>query len=478
MEFNKTQHRVVVLEAGGFNFEEQSQTLYDLLNVGEPIRETPTRIRAFAGTLNLWGGAWKVLDEIDFEKRDWLPYSGWPISYQEVAKYWDIAANRYSLPPVISHRSEYWMSNLEATGEGKLINNDIRPSIIHQSRTPLDFRDHYYPDFNLSPNIDIYLHANVTHLQLNDSLTRIQAVHARSIQGKSVSCAAKFFVLACGGIENASLLLNSRDKMNGVGNQNNLVGRFYMDHPKGDFGILLPFDKTTRLPLFWGSDTPYGKITVGLSPTPNIMEKERLLNHWIQLSPVYGYQHLPGYEWLKHVRNKYPGGEMAKRILSRVKKIFSHSLGLGDLKYIIVHNRLEQAPNPDSRVYLSDERNVLGNQKVILDWKIGSLEKATIRRFHGMLRRCFKNFGLFVSNFDETERWPISADASHHLGTMRMGQNDKEGVVDKDCKVFGVENLFISGSSIFPTGGNANPTFTIVALSIRLADHLRRKLRG
>jgi choline dehydrogenase-like flavoprotein len=160
----------------------------------------------------------------------------------------------------------------------------------------------------------------------------------------------------------------------------------------------------------------------------------------------------------------------------QVKNLLNRTPKLGRLSHIVIHNRLEQAPNPDSRVFLSNEPDIFGNKKVALDWRISSVEKESIRKFHDVLRYAYKRIGEIHSSFEDIERWPISSDAAHHMGTTRMALSEKDGVVDKDCKVFGLDNLFVAGSSVFPTSGNANPTFTILALSLRLADHLKRKL--
>lgn len=498
LEFIDTRYRVVVLESGSFKFERDTHEVGDVVNVGEPLSDMPTWLRAFGGTLNAWGGGWQVLNEIDFEKRPWVSHSGWPIPYLEVAKYWSVATMRYRLPPLELDDTLYWLPQINTTAGNNLIDQGTRVDVIHCK--PLNFADNQR-QFRRSKNIEIYLHANVTHLQLSSYYNKIEEVKAQSIRGKSMVCKAKYIILAAAGIENAGLLLNSRDKMNrGIGNQNNLVGRFYMNHPKGPIGHLVPFNKKLDLSHFFGTPTPYGRVFIALSPSTTMMHKYGLLNHNIRFDPVYEYENLPGFQPLRALKHKcimsdtlseFTGIKPTIASLLTWDRIKDISLNLAklaqvsykkirnaprNLKCIEIQSRLEQAPNPVSRVYLSEERNIFGKNKLALDWKIGSAEKESLKTFYHLLKPSWKNVGHLSGGLEETDQWPVSRDAAHHLGTTRMAVTDKEGVVDKDCKVFGVDNLFIAGGSVFPTSGNALPTLTILALSIRLADLLKRRL--
>ena len=506
LEFINTRFKVVVMESGGFKFEQDTQEIGNVVGVGEPLRETHTWLRMFGGTLNAWAGGWQVINEIDFEKKSSVLYSGWPIPHSEVGKYWSIVATRYRLPPIKLHDTRHWLPKINNTTEHKLIDQNTRIDIIH--RKPLNLAD-YHRALSRSENIEIYLHANVTHLNLSTYYNKIDQVKAQSICGNSMTCKAKYIILAAGAFGNPGLLLNSRDKMNmGIGNQNNLVGKFYMNHPKGHLGDIVPFNKKIDLPHFFGTSTPYGGMFMVLSPSTSIMRKNGLLNHHVRFSPVYQYktlpryehENLPGYRSLRALKYKYIKSSRLSelgitpniargRTWNHVKNVWLDLPKLAHvsvkkicnapiiLKSIAVKFRLEQVPNPESRVYLSNEQNCFGQNKLAVDWKIDSAEKESLKKFHGLLKRSLKNIGHLNGSLEETDQWPISADASHHLGTTRMALTDKEGAVDKDCKVFGIENLFIAGGSVFPTGGgSACPTFTIIALSIRLADHLKRRL--
>ena len=140
---------------------------------------------------------------------------------------------------------------------------------------------------------------------------------------------------------------------------------------------------------------------------------------------------------------------------------------------------MEQEPLPENRVTLDAKRDALGLARAVLHWKISDTDKRTMVVLHGLLREQLKPWGvgeLISPLLDGTEDWPIRSDASHNMGTTRMGVDPKKSVVDKNCKVHGINNLYIAGSSVFPASGYANPTCTITALAVRLADHLRSRL--
>ena len=147
---------------------------------------------------------------------------------------------------------------------------------------------------------------------------------------------------------------------------------------------------------------------------------------------------------------------------------------------IFFMNELEQAPNPASRVRLIEQRDALGMPRVQLEWRLSGLDKRSIRRAHELLARELGRAGLgrlqLMLSEDE-HRWPPELGGGrHHMGTTRMHRDPARGVVDPDCRVHGVGNLYVAGSSVFPTVGAANPTLTIVALALRLADHLVEQL--
>ncbi|MGL4618309.1 MAG: GMC family oxidoreductase, partial [Chroococcidiopsis sp.] len=139
----------------------------------------------------------------------------------------------------------------------------------------------------------------------------------------------------------------------------------------------------------------------------------------------------------------------------------------------------EQAPNPDSRITLSRDRDKLGMNRVQLDWRLSPIDKYTIKRSQQLIAEEFERSGLGKMQIelgDDDASWRSLRGSYHHIGTTRMSNNPREGVVDEHCQVHGIHNLYIAGSSVFPTSGLSNPTLTIVALAIRLADRIQEQM--
>jgi choline dehydrogenase-like flavoprotein len=146
------------------------------------------------------------------------------------------------------------------------------------------------------------------------------------------------------------------------------------------------------------------------------------------------------------------------------------------LTHLSIVSYSEQEANKESRVYLGNEKDKLGMPKLILDWRVSDRSLKSSLRLMELLDEHLRKHGVghIEENLSELKRLPYT-DASHHLGTTRMSPDSKSGVVDVNCQVHGVDNLFVAGSSVFPTAGHANPTLTIAAMSLRLADYLKTR---
>jgi len=345
------------------------------------------------------------------------------------------------------------------------------------------------------------LHANVTEVVLDETGGRVERIEAATLDGRHVVVRAAFFVLAAGGLENARLLLVSRrHRVNGIGNEHDLVGRYYMDHPRAVYGTVR-LERPVRLPHVLGLTLKDGKVQLGIALDKRVQQEEGLVNSYVTLQPelsnVAKQQYQTSISVAKvllrrgHAGSRFDWsamklGEVKDMIyLLTPREVVPHAfyrsyVGLkrllsGDLAKgrLTIVNYCEQLPNWESRVYLSTRRDRLGSHKLVVDWRIGSDERRSIARLHHFLDERFRRarIGQVESSVEEIERLTLT-DASHHMGTTRMSADPKHGVVNADCRVHGVANLFVTGSSTFPSCGNANPTWTIVALALRLADHI------
>lgn len=516
-EFIGQGFRVCLLESGGTKPDQDIQSLCQ----GEVTEELPqnlseSRCRQFGGTANRWldrtgENHYSVrllpLDKIDFEKRDWLPYSGWPFSKSYLDPFYERAQHLCRLRP-FAYDAEDWED--QQTPRLPLGGNQITTT-MYQFGPRNVFTHELRSEINRSSNITTYLNTNVVELETNDPAKTVNRARVACLDGNKFWVAAKVFVLATGGIENARLLLLSNKTQNtGLGNQNDLVGRFFMEHPVFRFGRFTPknkkiFNSTALYDLRWANNI----LVMGkLSLTEEVMRLKQLLNISMLIVPrpkAYDSQAIKSLKILlsssrrakipqgalKHLSNAISGiDDVASFVYSRAFKLkrFSYDIGHGGWSRLQdnesrfhsfeVVASTEQAPNPDIRVELDSERDRLGLRKIQpIRWQWSDTEINSFLRVQEMLREEIVRAGLgqFQSwiELDGVTKPPCHG-GSHHMGTTRMHIDPKQGVVDENCRVHGVNNLFIAGSSVFPTGGAANPTLTIVALAIRLADHVKK----
>lgn len=489
---------VCLLESGGLGPDPAAQALCDLDNVGYQVRQNyMARARYYGGTCNLWAGRAMRLAPLDFAARPWVANSGWPIGYQDLAAYYDRAESVLRLPPdMLDDRQQ------AAGAEAALLaSGDLAPCRAAWAPKPLRFGAAYRARFKSSHTTTVYLNATATEVVLDDARQTVTEIRASTLTAKTITIRARAFVLATGGLENARLLLLSRrTRAQGIGNGFDQVGRYYMDHPRVVCGQVTLADGV-RLPNLLGRALLRGKAQFAIGLSEEIQRREGLLNHHIgfeaKLSKLAEQKYETSINLAKVVLRKGHAGkrfdfsqagaaEMRDLIyLLTPKEVIPHSLywtyaalkGLiaSPVKRLTVINYCEQPPDPASRVYLSEDKDALGMNKLVLDWKVGNEEVRAAIRLQEVFGQRLQAAGIGTLDTAPSELAGVAfTDASHHIGTTRMSSSERSGVVDSNCRVHGTHNLYAAGSSVFPTSGSANPTLTIVALAIRLAEHLRQ----
>jgi len=508
-EFINQPYQVCLLESGELDFNEATQSLYEGENIGTayyPLKEAGARY--FGGSTNLWGGWSRPLDEIDFEHRPWMSYSGWPFTKAELDPYYERAQKACKLGP-FEYDFAYWKDALDQLQYQQLsFSEDQLVTYLWQIIPPthLRFGKAYRAELEQAKNINTYLHANVVEVETNDTSQAVTRLRIANLEGKKFWVSAKVFILAVGGIENPRLLLvSNKNQSNGLGNQHDLVGRFFMEHPyliSGKVELSRPAGLYTQKNI--QVDGGFMGTALGLSKA--VQEREQLLNFSTRLLPLRE-------EWLDafnrlRFRNQQPPVHRAfpslheghglrgeapvmedlgilitnlDRVAGRVyAKLFNKkSCSSQGAKFCDTHLIAEQAPNPDSRITLSKERDRLGLNRVQLDWRLSRIDKYTIQRSQQIIAEEFERCGLGqlqIELTDDDTSWQSIRGSYHHMGTTRMSTNPRQGVVNEHCQVHGISNLYIAGSSVFPTGGLSNPTLTIVALAIRLADRIKVRM--
>ncbi|MBN1240225.1 MAG: GMC family oxidoreductase, partial [Gammaproteobacteria bacterium] len=494
-ELAGTPIRVCLLESGGVQPDPQTQALYEGENVGLPYYDlTELRLRFLGGTTNHWSGVCGPLDPIDFQRRSWVPLSGWPLERPDLDPYYERAHVVCELGPY-EYRPQAW----EGPSRRQLpLDPDRIRSAMYQASPPTRFGSVYRDMLESAANIDTYLHANAVDLVAVGSGRGLSHVRGATLAGNGFVVRAKEYVLATGAIENARLLLASDGvHRGGLGNGNGLVGRHFMEHLAVPSGLLVPADEG-RLRLYTeehrlGGSGVRGKAFLALSR--RVQEREELLNARAYIDPADDVEALRGtspgvesvYGLMQSLRDGGDAAAYAANVAQDLDGIVRYSYRRlfrpPKLKAYWLYMHMENAPHADSRVTLSDERDALGMRRVQLDWRLGDLERRTFERCARIMAEELGRAGVGRVRLlapDVATGWPTVyrglRGAWHQMGTTRMDRDPRRGVVDEQCRVHGVANLSIAGSSVFPTSGYTNPTLTLVALSIRLADRLKGEL--
>ncbi len=490
---------VAVIESGGLDFDEVAQTQAEATSSGQsyfPMKET--RIRAFGGSTISWGGISAPFDTIDFEERSWVPHSGWPISRKDLEPY-------YVEAKVASHVIDPDMSAAGTEGYFGDANGptpSTRWAEIYFS-APARFGRLYEQAFKQARNLTTYLYSTAVEIEPNESQSAISGLRVASLDGSTYRVVANNYVLAGGGIENARMLLASGNKeRGGIGNDHDLVGRFFQEHPRLYDRYALPEDSAALAAHVRGAAGTLNFSRLGLSDAAQ--KDEKLLNYIVNLSFGYSGQLTDQFQAVRRIVNarRKPwsdspyfqdvgGGPNTvrwadiKTALKKPHRTLQSAFGAqfepdSMRQWIEIETNVEQIPDPDNRVTLNTEVDTFGVPTAHLHWKLSDKEERTYRRGLELIVEALDQYspGLMQGRMDYPDPWPDDVVGCwHHIGTTRMHKNPSEGVVDADCRVHGVANLYIAGSSVFPTGGATAPTLTIVALGLRLAEHLKAQNR-
>jgi choline dehydrogenase-like flavoprotein len=478
LEWIDTPYKVILLEGGGFDYDEKVQELYEGKLTGRPYFPLmSSRLHYFGGTSGHWGGMCSTLDDIDFKKRDWVQDSGWPIDHEEISSYYPRSQPILDLGPC-EYTVDYWQKK-DPLFVPLPFDKDVMWSKIWQFSPPTRFGKKYKETIVNAKNIHLYTYANVVDLNATQNINSIKQVTIKNYANKQHTVRAKYYILACNAIQNARLLLASNKQVpKGLGNANDLVGRYFMEHVEIKSGELW-LNNAAQLKLYQRNVKASAEIAI----SPQKQEELKVLNGTISLMPLEKSK-----EKLSNIliwsqndpRKSLKSYVDYKTVPKSFESIMHRVLHSDYYKVFALYTRIEQEPNPFSRVTLNNEIDSLGVPKVNLDWETTPLDKKTVREINKLLGQQVGKAGIGrvkLSDYlldEKDDTLPsYTSGGWHHIGTTRMSENPKTGVVDKNCSVHGITNLFIAGSSCYPTGGSVNPTLTIVAISLRLSDYLK-----
>jgi choline dehydrogenase-like flavoprotein len=464
-------HDVVVLESGGEKPDERTQALYagtmTLSGNGSGSRQLneypiTSRVRCFGGSGNVWGGKCGPLDPMDFEKRAWIPYSGWPFGRRALQPYYDRACALLELPNfdapnggisgmrdgVFAGRTEAFTprprcySSYTGANDGKQYDAFKRAAAEHH-------------------RIRTYLHANLTHIRMRSDGEQVESLHIRCLDGREHTARARTYVLATGGIENARVLLASNDvHVTGIGNHSDWLGRGFAGHStvsQADAPSVWLMRDAAEIAAY---DTqPRNRPHVVIGASDAVQTRTQGVNFTTTLA-----------------------GPMnaASDSSSAVQTLAARLSGSRVQAHRGAYFMLEQTPNRSSRITLTAERDALGMPRVHIDMRYNALELDCLARMVALLARELGRLevGRVRWTARREELIELMSLSRHHMGVTRMAVSPSDGVVDPHCRVHGVRNLYVAGSSVFPTSGIVNPTLTLLALAYRLGDHLIARTRA
>jgi choline dehydrogenase-like flavoprotein len=495
--------RLCVLESGTETKTEFADSLRKVESHGiEVLRQSRERI--LGGSTHTWAGLCVPLDPVDFAARGWPYHWGWPITREELVPYYKRSAERYGFPHLDAFEDAGpFVDNAPAEPGWR----NCEEKVFLRPANALRFGPKFKHLF-LTQDVDLILGATVVELPAEGSRgkTRVTAALCRDETGRTILITADRFVLAAGAIDNARLLLNSKSTVReGLGNERDQVGRYLMNHPTTDTVRVIRL----REPVHWlgryawrpydgGSD---GIIGIRLREPQQL--KEGVLNSYTRVLPHYPWTGRPEIrvwrEFARLARARFgderslggrsrlaTGGDLAHAAWEAFVSM-PGLLRLMVLRLIIMSHRnprvtmidllnfVEMEPRPENRITLTDDRDALDMPIPRVVHELSQRDLESLHRLHEQIAMDLEAMGCggeLVGTPDELAKaeW---IDLYHYLGTTRMGTDPEHSVVNLDLRVHTVDNLYVAGGSVFPTSGCANPTMTIVALSIRLAEHLR-----
>lgn len=494
LELATAGRRVCLLEGGRETFSWRSQELY-AGEVWDPRYSlTGTRTRMLGGSSNCWGGWTRPATANDFEPRPWLGLTGWPVGEADLAPHYGRAAE---LLEVVAPRTDAELLDELAPDLRGLaeIGGAAFRTIFFGMSPPTAVGKVHRDRLAKTPGLEVILEATVTRLVSSPTSDAIEAVEGISPAGR-FRVRADLVVLAAGGIENPRLLLAS----GGIGNRRDLVGRYFMDHPRLRMRHLLLDEDPGFARLYDARHYGGGSMVTrrgrhGAAFSPTLVEQARagVLQSYTGLVATYFGQSDSTLEDARQVW-KALNGQLHEKIdaarLARVVAaapataayVLGRKLDLrGQRMRYEIETVIEPMPDRDNRVALVAAKDRHGVPKVHLTWRRHDRERETHRHALDLVRRAVEARGYGRTTLDpavwDPERWDASVITTwHHMGTTRMAATPSGGVVDADCRVFGTSNLYVAGSSVFVTGGGVPPTFTVATLALRLAAHLESRL--
>jgi choline dehydrogenase-like flavoprotein len=488
--------RVLLVESGGEYPEPEARRLAEGRSVGYPYHPLArARVRAFGGTSSHWetdtrnqddGWLARPLDAIDFEAREGLPYSGWPIGFDDLEPYYRRAQVASGLGAY-----RYDAASFASAPPPTIVAPGLATRVFQLGST--NFTG-YLSELEASPNVQALLHATVQEVVLGPTAGAVERLRVVARRGTAFSVRATIVVIAAGAIDAPRLLLDSRSvRAAGVGNEHDLVGRFFMERLMARSGYIAAASSLNGAGMAWYRQRVVEgqRVRAAVSLDADSVRREGLPNATafvVRRPRFFASEGARSFVTLYRAARREPRLDglrgHARNVIRYLPDLARTGLWVarrgrreeGDT--LLVAMQAEQRPNPESRVELDTDTDEFGMHRPRLRWLVTDEDRASVRRTQDLIDDALAaaHLGRLRRKLG-TERPPaLFVGGFHHMGTARMAPSPRDGVVDANSRVHSVANLYVAGSAVFPTSGYANPTLTIVALAIRLADHLKTRL--
>lgn len=465
-EFIGTNKKVYLLEAGGYQEDPNFGDFYGSESVDfkpnhlfDPDYTKWSRVRYFGGSTNRWGGWSRPMESYDFEDRSWVQNSGWPFKRQDIESHYHRACDLIQIPRYdFNNETESSVAKPSQDYDtlfAKAKNNKEVEERFFTFSPPTKFGEVYGEELHQAPNIFVVTNASVTRMDCMESGERLSQIEFINKKLDKFLVRSQIFILASGGLENPRLLLNSNHQYsNGLGNEYDQVGRYFMEHPHVEYAFLMNNQGEDWTQSFNAkSPTDVRRI---FTTSFDFQKQRQLMNYSCQMTTVQAS--------LPHA------GEIAE-VLKVSQDVAQAST------YLRLYCRTEMAPNPKNRVTLGADRDPYGLRRMKVELEYTQEDLTTVRESTTAVIRHLSALNTGRGQFVNTDKYtwtPVTTGACHHMGTTRMSKDPQKGVVDEYCRVHGIENLVVAGSSVFPTGGFANPTLTLVALAVKTAEDIKK----
>jgi len=492
-----TRRRIVLLEEGELEDTETASAVPAEANSGDvPSAVAGSRARGFGGSSRRWGGQALPFSRLDLAKRPFLPGRGaWPVDWEELNRFYP-AADRFLGLSSLPFETDLWRREQVTTPfqDGE----DLELTISKYSPHPYLATVHRR-SIESSAQVDCLLNAKVASLELDQDGRHARRVRIRSPQGRETWLPARVVLLCAGGIENARILLASPQAGGcGIGNQADLVGRYYQDHVGFYAARLRPVDWDAFRHLFASFVPGNQKYLPKIQLSQALQQRDDLLNvignldvqedaysprscarriyHSLRRRSLHGDGQQAGFKDVWRLLQAAP------QTLDLLAAHFvEHRIAIPRDGHFFLMANAECEPLSASRITLGQQRDAYGLHRPQVNWLVSDLTYKALQSYGQALKRCLESAGIAMVQLspyllDPSANWKERAySLYHHMGATRMAASPNQGVVDGQSRVHGIDNLYIAGTSILPTGSASNPSYTALALALRTADHLLRQ---